>query len=323
MARAIRVAAVQAAPIFLNRKATVNKACDLIETAGREGARLVLLPEAFIPAYPDWVWVVPGNRKAILNDLYTELIENAVTIPDSSTAQLCKAAKSAKAYVVIGVSERNAESSNGSLYNTLLYISDAGKIIGKHRKLIPTGDEKRVWAQGDGSTLQAYDTPIGKLGGLICWENYMPLARNAMYAWGTQIYLAPTWDSSENWLISLRHIAREGGMFVIGCSIAMRMESIPAKYEFRNFYPKREWINPGNSCIINPRGEFIAGPLKMKEEILYADIDLNMIPASKWIFDSAGHYARPDVFTFAVNQEPNPVIRIKNSNSQISARYGK
>jgi len=308
MAKIFKAAVVQAAPVFLNRKASIEKACDLIAAAGRKNAKLIVFPEAFIPAYPDWVWVVSGNKKAILNDLYTELFENSITIPDASTQKLCKAAKAAKILVVIGLNERNTEASNASLYNTLLYISANGKILGKHRKLIPTGNERIVWAQGDGSTLEAYDTPLGKLGGLICWENYMPLARNAMYSWGTQIYVAPTWDSSENWISSLKYIAREGGMFVIGCNIAMKMKAIPEKYEFKNLYPKREWVNLGNSCIINPKGEFIAGPLKMKETILYANIDLSLIPASKWIFDATGHYARPDVFKFSVNQKPNQII---------------
>jgi nitrilase len=232
-----------------------------------------------------------------------------VTIPDETTALLGRAAKQSKIHVVIGVNERNAEASDASLYNTLLFIDDQGNIMGKHRKLVPTGGERLVWAQGDGSTLNVFDTSLGKLGGLICWENYMPLARNAMYAWGTQIYVAPTWDSSDGWLLSLRHIAREGGMFVIGCCTAMQVSDIPDRYEFRDLYPKgREWVNRGNTCIINPRGEFIAGPVAMKKEILYAEIDLRLIPASKRMFDVAGHYARPDVFKFAVDRESNPII---------------
>ncbi|MFQ5822577.1 MAG: carbon-nitrogen hydrolase family protein [bacterium] len=311
------VAAAQAAPVFLDQKATVEKACEFINEAGRKDAKLIVFPEVFIPTYPDWVWVVPGSKKAIFNELYAELIENAVTIPDEATNQLCRAAKNSKIHVVIGINERNTEASNASLFNTLLYIDARGNILGKHRKLVPTGGERLMWAQGDGSTLNAFDTPFGKLGGLICWENYMPLARNAMYAWGTQIYVAPTWDSSESWLMSLRHIAREGGMFVIGCCMAIHMKDIPNRYKFKTLYPEgKEWINPGNSCIINPKGEFIAGPVKMKEEILYAEIDYKLIPASKWIFDVAGHYARPDVFKFTVNREPNAVIQIRDSETK-------
>lgn len=312
--KTFKVAAAQATPVFLNRKATVAKACDLITQAGRDGAKLIVFPEVFIPGYPDWVWVVPNNKKAVLEGLYAELVENAATIPDTTTDQLCRAAKQAKIHVVMGLHERNAEASNSSLFNTLLFVDAQGNIIGKHRKLILTGGERLVWAQGDGSTLLTFDTPCGKLGGLICWENYMPLARNAMYSWGTQIHTAPTWDASESWLLSLRHIAREGGMFIIGCCIAIHKKDIPDRYEFKKYYPEgKEWINPGNSCIINPKGEYIAGPVKMKEEILYADIDLNLIPASKWIFDVAGHYARPDVFKFTVNRHPNTIIQTNDS----------
>ena len=297
------VAAAQAAPVFLNKKQTVEKACDLIAEADRSGAKVVVFPEAFISGYPDWIWIVPNSRAAILNELYAELVNNAVEIPDESTQKLCRAAKQAKIHVVMGLHERNTEASNSSLFNTLLFINSDGNIMGKHRKLMPTGGERLIWAQGDGSTLQVFDTPFGKLGGLICWENYMPLARNAMYVGGTQILAAPTWDKSENWLLSLRHIAREGGMFVISCCMALQMQDIPDKYEFKKEYPEgREWINSGNSCIINPKGEVIAGPVENKEEIVLAEIDLNLITESKRMFDVAGHYSRPDVFKFKVKR---------------------
>jgi nitrilase len=205
----------------------------------------------------------------------------------------------------MGVQERNSEASNSSLYNTLLFINSDGKIMGKHRKLIPTGGERLIWAQGDGSTFTSFNTPFAKLSGLICWENYMPLARQAVYSWGTQILAAPTWDKSENWLASLKYIAREGGLFVVGCCSAIKMNDIPGRYEFKQFYPEgREWINTGNSCIINPLGEFITGPLEKKEEILFAELDLNLITASKRMLDVSGHYARPDVFQFSINDQP-------------------
>lgn len=310
--QAVKVAAAQSTPLFLNREKTVRKACDLILEAGKNGAKLIVFPEVYVPGYPDWVWVVPNSQAKQLNDLYVELIQNAVSIPDESTQKLCQAAKKAKIYVTIGLHEKNTESSNASLFNSLLFIDDQGKILGTHRKLIPTGGEKMIWAQGDGSTLHVFDTSIGKIGGLICWENYMPLARQAMYASGTQILVVPTWDKSENWLSSLRYIAREGGLFVISCCTAIRMADIPDRYDFKNLYPEgRDWINTGNSCIINPRGEYIAGPVEKKEEIVYATIDLNEITSSKRMFDAAGHYARPDVFKFAVNRKPNLNIDIQ------------
>lgn len=306
-----KVAVVQATPVFLNRAATVSKACDLIATAGREGARLIVFPEAFIPAYPDWVWTVPSGEEEVYNELYSELLTNAVTIPSAATETLCRAAQAANAFVVMGISERNSDASGASLYNTLLYIDDQGNIMGKHRKLVPTGGERLIWAQGDGSTLQAYDTPFGKLGGLICWENYMPLARYSMYAWGTQIYVAATWDRGQPWLSTLRHIAKEGRVYVLGCCIAMRKDDIPDHFAVKQkFYAESdEWINVGDSAIVNPDGFFIAGPVRHKEEILYAELDPRQMRGPKWMLDVAGHYARPDVFELIVHTEPHPMIR--------------
>ncbi len=307
----IKVAAAQVSPVFLNKNKTVDKACDLIREAGSGKAKLLVFPEAFIPGYPDWVWLIPNSKSNDLNSLYIELVKNAISIPDDFTMQLCDAAKQAGIHVIIGVNELNSESSNNSLYNTILFINDKGKIIGKHRKLIPTGGERLVWSQGDGSTLNVFETSLGKLSGLICWENYMPLARTTIYASGTQILATPTWDKSANWISSLQHIAREGGLFIINCCMALEIEDIPDKYDFKKLYPHdRKWINIGNSCIINPKGEIIAGPIEAKEDILYAELDLTQITAAKRIFDVAGHYARPDIFKLTVNQKPNNNIDI-------------
>ncbi len=299
-----KVAAVQASPVFLDQKATVDKACELIAEAAREGARLVVFPEAFVAGYPDWVWVVPpGSQKAILDEMGGLLMESAVSIPDKTTQRLCRAAKAAKIHVAIGVHERNTEASHGSLYNTLLLIDENGELMGKHRKLIPTGAERMVWAQGDGSTLRVHETSLGRLGGLLCWENYMPLARQALYAKGVQLHLAPTWDSSEGWLLSMQHIAKEGGMFVINCCMALRMDEIPDRFPFKSLYPpEKDWINRGNSCVVDPMGKIIAGPLSQEQATLYAEIDLAQISTWKRMFDAAGHYARPDVFEFRLRE---------------------
>jgi nitrilase len=309
-----KVAAVQAAPIFMDRDATVDKACELIAEAGRNGARLVAFPESFIPAYPDWVWAVPAGEDGMLSDLYAEFLANAVDVPSPATQKLCQAAKKAGTYVVMGISERNSEASNGSMYNSLLYIDANGNIMGKHRKLVPTGGERLVWAQGDGSTLNAYDTPLGKLGGLICWENYMPLARYAMYAWGTQIYIAATWDRGEPWLSTLRHIAKEGRMFVIGVCMALRKDQVPDRYEFKQKYygSVGEWVNEGDSAIVNPEGSIIAGPLHAQEGILYAEIDPKEMRGPRWMLDVAGHYGRSDVFELTVHTNEHPVLRTSN-----------
>ena len=318
MASKFTIAAVQATPVFLDRKATVKKACALIAEAAKAGARLIVFPEAFIPTYPDWVWALPPSQLGLHNELYAELLANSVAVPSEATAKLCQAARKAKAVVAIGINERNVEASGTSLYNTLLYVDSGGEIMGKHRKLVPTNAERLVWAPGDGSTLQAFDTPLGKLGGLICWENYMPLARYAMYAWGTEIYLAPTWDRGQTWTATLQHIAKEGRAYVVGCCIALRKDDIPDKYAFKSrFYENAgEWINVGDSAIVAPGGDFIAGPVRMKEEILYAEVDPARLAGSRYVFDAAGHYSRPDVFELTVHQEPRPIISTDGAPTQ-------
>jgi nitrilase len=307
-----KIAAVQNAPIFMDREATLTKTRELIAEAAQGGACLVVFPEAFIPTYPDWVWHIPPGEHQILADLYGELLDQSVAIPGPATDQLCRAAKKAGVYVVVGLNERNVEASNASLYNTLLYIDAEGNLLGKHQKLVPTAPERMIWAQGDGSTLEVYDTSFGKLGGLICWENYMPLARYALYAWGVQLYLAPTWDRGEPWLSTLRHIAKEGRVYVVGCSIALRKEDIPDRFEFKaKYYAEAgEWINKGDSAIIGPDGGFIAGPLHAEEGILYAELDSRQMRGPKWNLDVAGHYARPDVFQLTVRKEGHPMITI-------------
>jgi nitrilase len=313
-----KIAVVQAAPVVLDREATVSKARELIAEAGRSGARLVVFPEAFIPTYPDWVWRIPPGQHRVLADMYAELLEQSVEIPGPVTEYLSQAARQAGVYVAMGLNERNAQASNASLYNTLLYIGPEGDLLGKHRKLVPTAPERMVWAQGDGSTLEVFDTSLGKLGGLICWENYMPLARYSLYAWGVQIYLAPTWDNGEPWLSTLRHIAKEGRVYVVGCSIAMRKQDIPDRFEFKAKYYSEvgEWINKGDSAVVSPDGKFVAGPLNAEEGILYAELDPRQMRGSKWNLDVAGHYARPDVFRLTVSKEDRPMITVAQTPGQ-------
>ncbi len=296
-----KIALAQLSPVFLNKEKTVDKACEAIAEAGKNGAQLIVFPEAFISGYPDWVWLIPPNQTKQLGDLYVKLVENAVSIPDNTTDRLCKAAKLAKINVVIGMNERNSETSNASLYNTILFIDDQGKILGKHRKLMPTNCERIVWAQGNGSTLKSYDTSAGKIGGLICWENLMPLARTAIYESGAQILACPTWDTGQDWLGSMQHIAREGGLFVLSTCMTLHISDMPK--ELKKIYSEdEEWISTGNSCIISPKGKIIAGPLDSKQGLLYADIDLREIISVKRRLDVVGHYARPDVFNFSINK---------------------
>jgi nitrilase len=295
-----KIAAAQLTPVFLNKEKTVNKACDAILEAGKNGAKLIVFSEAFISGYPDWVWSIPAHKTVQLNELYVQLVESAVSIPDDTTDRLCKAAKDAHINVVIGMNEKNSETSNASLYNTMLFIDENGEILGKHRKLMPTNCERLIWAQGNGDTLKSYNTSVGKIGGLICWENFMPLARNAIYEAGTQIYVAPTWDKGANWQGSMQHVAREGGVFLISVCMTLHINDLPDGLK-KIYAEGKEWISTGQSFMLNPKGKFIAGPLDAKEGIIYADVDLREIIAAKRSFDSVGHYARPDVFNFSVN----------------------
>lgn len=307
----IRVAAVQAAPVFLDREATVERACDLIADAGRAGAAFVVFPEGFIPAYPLWVWHIPAGRTHELRALYAELLANALAVPGPETERLGAAARDAGVTVAIGANERNAEASGTTLYNTLLFFGPDGQLLGAHRKLIPTAGERLVHGQGDGRTLRSYSLPFGRVGGLVCWENYMPLARYALYASGVELYAAPTWDHGEPWLSTLRHIAKEGRCVVIGSCSAMRMSDIPDRFAFKAKYldAAAEWVHPGGSAIIDPDGKVLAGPVVREQTILYADITPEQLTGPRWQLDVAGHYARPDVFELVVHREPRPVVR--------------
>ena len=310
----LKVAAIQAAPVFFDLEATVEKACKLIKEASQNGARLIVFPEVFIPGYPDWVWNVPAGQITLNQELYGMLLEQSVSVPGESVERLCKAAKEANAYVVMGINERNSEASGGSLSNTLLYISAEGTLLGKHQKLVPTLSERTIWKYGDPGTLEVYDTDIGKLGGLICWENYMPLVRYSLYAQGIDLYVAPTYDESTSWQATLRHIGKEGRTFVIGCCMAYKKEDILSQCPSLEPYYKDagEWINTGNSMITDPNGNILAGPLHKEEGILYAEIDRKLLRNTKWNLDVAGHYARPDAFRLVVRKESDPIIQIED-----------
>jgi nitrilase len=307
-------AVVQASPVFLDRDATVEKACGLIAMAGARGAKLVVLPEAYVPAYPAWVWYLPLTRRPDVAKLYRALVENAIDVPGPETERLGLAARDAGAWVAIGVNERNAKASRTTLYNTGLLFDDRGALVEARRKLMPTGGERLVWTPGEPVPLRVHDTPLGRVGALICWENYMPLARFALYEQGVQIHLAPTWDYSEAWLASMRHVAREGRTWVIGCSQAVRRDEIPDHLPFKDAIPESlEWINAGNSVVVDPDGGVVAGPLARAHDTLYVEIDPGRAAGSRWIFDAAGHYHRPDLFHFAMRApatpEAAPVVR--------------
>jgi nitrilase len=299
----VKVAVVQAAPVLFDREATVEKTCRLTAEAAAQGAKLILFPEAFIPAYPRGLTfgTVVGSRSPQGRDTWQAYWSNAVDIPSPATEALGAAARQAKAYLVVGVIEREG----GTLYCTTLYFNPEGKLVGKHRKLKPTAAERLIWGEGDGSTLTVIDTEFGKVGGLICWENYMPLARMAMYSKGVELYLAPTADSRDNWQATIRHIALEGRCFVLGCNQFVTKSMYPADLVgVEDLASQSEVMCRGGSAIISPLGEVLAGPLFDKEGILFADLDLAEVARSKFDFDVVGHYARPDVFQLIVNEKP-------------------
>lgn len=309
------VAAVQASPVFMDLDATIEKACRLIHRSAKKGADIAVFPEAFVPGYPDWIWQVPPGDMTLNQDLYAKLLEQSVTVGCAETDRLCEAAKKAGIYVVIGVNEKNAKASGGSIYNSLLFIDPDGNIFGHHQKLIPTAPERTIWAYGDASTVGVYETDLCKVGGLICWENYMPLVRYALYAQGTELYLAPTYDEGQTWNASMRHIAKEGRCFVSGCCMVLKKEEVLKKLpELKGYYKSvGEFINKGNSVIVDPNGDLIAGPLHAQEGILLAEINLHQLRASKWNLDVAGHYARPDAFELTVRKRTAPIIREAHS----------
>jgi len=295
----IRVAVVQAAPVLFDREATTHKAAQLIHETAANGAQLVLFPEAFIPAYPRGLsfGTVVGHRKPHGRDLWQRYYENCVPVPGPATQQLGQTAQEAGVYLVMGVVEQDG----GSLYCTTLYFGPEGTLLGKHRKLKPTAAERLVWGEGDGSTLTVIDTQFGKIGGLICWENYMPLARMAMYTQGVDLYLAPTADARDTWQATLRHIACEGRCYVLGCNQFIIKEMYPPGLPgIEELADQPEIMCRGGSAIIGPLGQVVAGPLFDEEGVLYADLDLTEVARGKFDFDVVGHYARPDVFNFSV-----------------------
>ncbi len=305
-----RIAAVQAAPVFLNLNATVDKACRLIEDAAKGGATLIAFPEAYIPGYPLWVWFIPPGKTRPLRALYSQLHANSVSIPGPEVSRLAEAAGDLGVTVALGVNERNSEASDSTLYNTLLYLGPEGRVLGKHRKLIPTAGERLVWGQAASCDLEVFELPCGRISGLLCWENYMPLARYALTAWGERIHLAPTWDRGEPWISTMRHSAKEGRCFVVGVCQAFHKNDIPDELEFKDEYLAEldGWINPGLSLIVDPDGRVVAGPLEQEEGILCADVRPDQLVGPCWQLDTAGHYARPDIFELRVRREVRPII---------------
>ncbi|KPK12037.1 MAG: nitrilase [Acidithiobacillales bacterium SG8_45] len=307
-----KIAVVQEAPKYLDKQGTIEKAVSLVEQAAANGAELVIFPEAFVPGYPAWIWRLrPGGDWSLNEEIHSRLLDNAVNIDSDDLAPLLASAKKHQVTIVCGMHERDNQLSQSTLYNTVVTIGPAGELINRHRKLMPTNPERMVWGFGDASGLKAIDTPVGKIGSLICWENYMPLARYAMYSQGVELYIAPTYDSGDGWIGTMQHIAREGRCWVISSGVAIEASDLPEDFPGKkDLYPDaKEWVNPGDSTVIAPGGEIVEGPMRNEKGILYAEIDSKRAATAKRALDITGHYARPDIFQLHVNTEPQSPVK--------------
>ena len=302
MFEAFKVAVVQASPVVFDRERTLEKLCSLAGEAARKGARLVLFPEAFVSAYPRGLdfGAVVGNRTDAGRRDFQRYWESSVDVPGPAVDALAKTARTHDIHLVVGVVERDG----GTLYCTVLFFAPDGSYLGKHRKVMPTASERLVWGFGDGSTMPVFDTALGKLGAVICWENYLPLLRAAMYAKGIELYCAPTADMRDSWIASMRHIAVEGRCFVLSCNQFNRRKDFPTDYRTPFGDDPETVMSRGGSCIVDPFGNFLAGPNVDGEAILIADIDRSQIVQGKYDIDVVGHYARPDIFQLFVDEQP-------------------
>jgi nitrilase len=304
----VRVAVVQQPPVLLDRAATLANAIGHLRSAAGDGAGLVVFPEAYLPGYPDWAWRLrpEGPDRRIADLLHRRLLEEAIDLEGDDLDPLREAAAATGTIVVLGIHERDGRYSRATLYCTMVVIGPDGSILNRHRKLVPTNAERMVWGPGDATGLRTVATPAGRIGGLICWENYMPLARFALYAQGVDVWIAPTWDEGDAWLATMRHVAAEGRCWVLGAGCSLNVRDIPASFPHRDeIWPEPDaWLNAGDSVIVAPGGEIVAGPLRRAHGVLTADIDPGLPAERRRTLDVAGHYGRPDVFRLEVDRSP-------------------
>ncbi|MCL1124728.1 carbon-nitrogen hydrolase family protein [Shewanella surugensis] len=309
-----KIAIVQEAPYILDKKNTIKKAVEIIDSVSEQGAELIVFPEAFIPGYPAWIWRLrPGGDWGVSEELHVRLLRNSIDLSSDDLEPMLEAAKENGVTVVCGINERDNANSQSTIYNSAITINTKGQIVNHHRKLMPTNPERMVWGFGDGHGLNVIDTPVGRIGCLICWENYMPLARYALYSQGIEIYIAPTYDSGEEWIGTMQHIAREGKCWVLSCGVALERKDLPKDFpNIDELYPAdEEWINPGSSLVVSPKGEIVAGPLSKEKGYIILDIDVELASSSKRALDVAGHYSRPDVFKLQVDRSRQSPVRFK------------
>lgn len=306
----VSIAISQKPPVLLDREASTDKAVDTINEVAERGAKLVVFPEAFLPGYPTWIWRLrPGGDIGLGNTLHAKLRNNAVNIANGDLDRICEAAAKNNIVVVMGMSEVDSEFSGTTIFNTVVVICTNGTIVNRHRKIMPTNPERMVWGFGDASGLKVVDTPVGRIGCLICWENYMPLARYSLFAQNIDIFIAPTWDSGDTWVASMNHIAREGGCWVLSTATALQGSDIPDSFPERDkLFQSDEWINPGGAVVVKPFGGVVAGPLDNERGVLYANIDVEAARESRKALDVAGHYNRPDLFHVEIDRRAKPPV---------------
>lgn len=307
-----KIAIVQRAPVLLDLGASMARAVQAVEEAATAGASLVVLPESFLPGYPSWIWrLAPGKDGALISQLHARLLDNAVDIGRGDLNPLCQVAGDHAVTVVCGLNECDRLARSGTLYNSVVVIGPEGSLLNRHRKLMPTNPERMVHGFGDATGLRAVDTPAGRVGTLICWENYMPLSRYALYEQGVEVYIAPTYDAGDGWVSTMRHIALEGRCWVLGSGTALRAADVPDDFPGRDrlFADPLEWINDGDSVVVDPQGKIVAGPMRREQGILYAEVDLARVAPARRTLDVTGHYARPDVFTLQVRRTPAAPVR--------------
>jgi nitrilase len=308
----MKISVIQQPPVYLDLAKSMERAVELIAESARQKCQMVVFPEAWLPGYPTFVWrLAPGAGMGKTDELYALSQANSVDLSKDGLAPLQEAAKEHGIVVVLGYQEVDGTVSGSTLFNSCAIIDADGRLANNHRKLMPTNPERMIWGFGDGSGLNVVDTAVGRVGALICWENYMPLARYALYAQNIDIYVAPTWDSGEIWMATLQHIAREGGCWVIGCATTLKASDIPDDVPYRDeLFPNNdEWVNPGDAVVYKPFGAVAAGPMHQKKGLLLAEIDVAAAKASRRKFDACGHYARPDVFSLSVNRQKQEPVK--------------
>jgi len=301
----MKVAVVQYPPVYMDKAKSIERAVELIGEAAGQDSGLIVFPEAWLPGYPTFVWrLSPGADMKKTDELYALSQTNSVDLSKDDLGPVKEAAQEHGIVVVMGHQELDGALSGSTLFNSVAIIDADGRLLNNHRKLMPTNPERMVWGFGDGSTLKVVETAVGRIGALLCWENYMPLARYALYAQNIDIYCAPTWDSGASWLATMQHIAREGGCWVVGCATSLEASDIPESVIYRDeLFPNAdEWINPGDAVVYQPFGGALAGPMHKEKGLLVAEVDVSAARASRRKFDVTGHYARPDVFKLTVNR---------------------